>query len=302
MKQEYAHIGLAKICGWFGVTRQAHYQYTTRVEELTIESDLILKQVRRIRLEHPMIGVRKLYVMLENFLFEHQIKIGRDGLFNLLTSHNLLIKRRVSFKKTTNSNHWLKKYPNLIQNIEVIKPNQIWVSDITYWKISVGFVYISLITDVYSHMIVGHSVLATMEAKGPVQALQKAIKKSEKNRTNLIHHSDRGAQYCSAGYVTILEANNIRISMTQSGDPRENAIAERVNGILKNEYLCKEQVTDLIQARKILNKSIDKYNKQRPHMSISNLTPEYVYKKTNGLRTKKLWKTSNRYNLDNPPF
>ena len=295
MKQEYPHIGLAKICGWFGITRQAYYQQTTRLEELTIEADLILKQVRRIRLGHPMIGVRKLYVLLENFLFEHQIKIGRDALFDLLSSHNLLIKRRVSFKKTTNSNHWLKKYPNLILNIEVSRSNEIWVSDITYWKTSIGYLYISLITDAYSHMIVGHCVLETMEAKGPIRALQKAIKKVKKYKGELIHHSDRGSQYCSASYVEILKANEIKISMTESGDPRENPIAERVNGILKNEYLFKEQISNLKQAIKILNKGVEKYNKQRPHMSISNLTPEYVHTNESGIQPKKLWKTSKRY-------
>lgn len=217
--------------------------------------------------------------------------MGRDRLFDVLSANYLLVKRRKKQTITTNSYHRFKKYPNLIRNLIPTKPNQLWVSDITYWKIATGFVYISFITDAYSRKIIGSHVAQTMEAVETMEALKMAIsglRKVPDCHFQLTHHSDRGIQYCSDKYVKLLENNNIRISMTENGDPLENAIAERVNGIIKEEYLNDYQIDNLKQAKELLKTVVELYNNERPHMSIGNLTPNQVHQ--NNLKTEKLWK------------
>lgn len=276
MKMRQPKIGLSKLCWLFGVTRQAYYQSFYRDEFVGIEEELVLKEVISIRKNHPRIGTRKLYIMLEYFMLEHQIKMGRDALFDLLCLHGLLIRKRRRRIVTTQSNHWMKKYPNLIKGFIPDKPNQLWVSDITFWKIETMPLYISLITDVFSHKIVGYNVGETMEAVESVNALQMAILDNEK-LDKLIHHSDRGSQYCSFKYVNLLQDYKIQISMTETGDPLDNAVAERINGILKDEYLECYKVYTFQQAKQLLDAVIPLYNKERPHMSIGNLVPEKVH-------------------------
>lgn len=245
-----------------------------------------------IRKEHKVIGTRKLYGKLQPFMIEHGIKMGRDALFDLLAVNRLLVKKRKRRIQTTYSNHWLRKYPNLIRDFIPTAINQLWVSDITYWKIATGdHLYISLITDAYSRKIVGYHVAETMEAIQSIQALQMALAPlgGAAVPLQLTHHSDRGIQYCSGKYVKLLQDNGIRISMTENGDPLENAIAERVNGIIKEEYLNHYQTDNLVQPKKQLHKAIGLYNNDRPHMSIGNLTPNKLHnnQKTNPQR---LWK------------
>lgn len=260
--------------------------------EVGIEESLVLKEVNAIRTLHPKLGVRKLYTKIEAFLTAHQIKMGRDAMFDLLSKNNLLVRRRKRKIATTMSRHWFRKYPNLVINIVPIRPNQIWVSDMTYWKINGDrHLYISLVTDAYSKMIVGYHVADNLEAVGCLQALQMAVKSLKQtfgNRLPLCHHSDRGIQYCSNQYVKLLQDNNIDISMTESGDPRDNAIAERVNGILKNEYLSAYEVSCVSEARTLLHDVVELYNNDRPHMSISNMSPAFVHH--NQIRTTRLWK------------
>ncbi len=218
--------------------------------------------------------------MLQPFMIEHGIKIGRDALFDLLAANRLLVKKRKRKVQTTYSNHWLRKYPNLIRDFIPKAINQLWVCDITYWKITTGeHLYISLITDAWSRKIVGYHVAETMEAIQSIQALQMALAAlgGAAVPLQLTHHSDRGIQYCSGKYVKLLQDNGIRISMTENGDPLENAIAERVNGIIKEEYLNYYQTDNLPQAKKQLQKAINLYNNDRPHMSISNLTPTKLH-------------------------
>lgn len=167
----------------------------------------------------------------------------------------------------------MKKYPNLIRKFVPIAPNQLWVSDITYWKTEAGLFYISLITDVYSHKIVGYNLAETMEAVESLQALQMALSEN-KNVQNLIHHSDKGSQYCSFKYVNLLQDYNIQISMTENGDPLENAVAERINEILKEEYLDCYNVENVLEAKVLLEQVVKLYNQERSHMSIGNLVPE----------------------------
>lgn len=222
-------------------------------------------------------------------MLEHQIKLGRDALFDLLAANSLLVRRRKRSIRTTNSSHWLRKYPNLITDLVPNKSDELWVSDITYWKIETGYIYISLITDVYSHKIIGFQVAATLEAVESIKALQMAIASLQSPVKNLIHHSDRGIQYCSSHYVKLLQDNGIKISMTENGDPRENAVAERVNGIIKNEYLECYQIKDLQEAKALLKQVVILYNEERPHSSISNMTPNELH--LNNQKTQRLWKT-----------
>jgi transposase InsO family protein len=292
MKTNFSHIGLAKLCGWFGVTRQAYYQTSWKAVDTSIEEFLVLKEVKEIRKNHPRMGTRKLYFKLSNFLLEHQIKMGRDAFFDLLSANNMLVRRLKRRVKTTHSFHWLRKYPNLIKDFDTTAPNQLWVSDITYWQIETGFVYISFITDAYSHKIVGFHVAETLESIETIKALKMAvsdIKKNVRKQFALIHHSDRGVQYCHHGYVKFLQKNDIKISMTENGDPLENAIAERINGIIKEEYLQDYQVSNINEAKKLLSFVVKLYNEERPHNSISNNVPNDVHENMN-LKTERLWK------------
>jgi transposase InsO family protein len=291
MKSNFPHIGLAKLCGWFGVTRQAYYQNGWKSVEISIEEDLLLKEVFSIRQNHKRMGTRKLYEKLHTFMLEHQIKFGRDALFNLLSSNHLLVRKRKRRIQTTQSFHWLRKYSNLIREFTPTRPNQLWVSDITYWKINGGHVYISFITDAYSHKVVGYHVAETLEAVESVQALKMALSglfMEPGGHFQLIHHSDRGVQYCSYEYVKLLKDNNIQISMTENGDPLENALAERLNGILKDEYLIDSPVNSMEEATKILARAVSLYNEDRPHMSIGNLYPSLVHEQK--IQTERLWK------------
>lgn len=192
------------------------------------------------RKDHPRIGVRKIYFMIKEDMYRLNIKIGRDALFDLMASEHMLVQRRKRKHITTNSNHWYRKYPNLIRGITPDEPNQLWVSDITYIKTQREFLYLFLITDAYSKKILGYRLAKNLDSVHAVNSLQDAIKNTCQPITGLIHHSDRGIQYCSNEYTDLLNNHGISISMTENSDPLENAIAERVNGILKDEYLNEE--------------------------------------------------------------
>jgi len=292
MKSNFSHIGLARLCEWFGITRQAYYQNNWEGVSTTIEEDLVIQQVKNIRKNHRRIGTRKLFEMMQPFLLEHSIKMGRDALFTLLSANHLLVRKRKRRIQTTNSYHWLRKYPNLIKEFVPTAPNQLWVSDITYWKINTGeHLYISFITDAYSHRIVGYHVAETLETIESIQALHMALSAlGAESHVQLTHHSDRGIQYCSAAYVKLLQDNNIQISMTENGDPLENAVAERVNGIIKEEYLETYDIDTIKQAKELLKAVVELYNTERPHMSIGNLTPNHIHHSKTKIKTEKLWK------------
>lgn len=247
----------------------------------------MLHEVLSLRRRHPRIGGRKLYLILDTFMLEHQIKMGRDALFDLLASNNLLVRRRKRKVYTTQSYHWLRKYSNLIRGYKPTASNQLWVSDITYWRTGAGILYISLITDAYSHKIVGYQVAETLETMESISALKMALDSLDGPVTELIHHSDRGIQYCSHNYVNLLQDYGIQISMTENGDPLENAIAERINGIIKDEYLDNYQVHSLTEAKILLHQVIQLYNEERPHMSLGNFKPNQVHEKNE--KSEKLW-------------
>ena len=216
------------------------------------------------------------------------IKKGRDALFDLMASEHMLVQRRKRKHITTNSNHWYRKYPNLIKGITPDGPNQIWVSDITYINTKKEFLYLFLITDAYSKKILGYRLAKTLDSVHAVNSLQDAIKNTCQPISGLIHHSDRGIQYCSKEYIDLLNKHGISISMTENGDPLENAIAERINGILKEEYLNDEIIKQGDLEAEKLKKAIEKYNKLRPHLSCNMLTPETAHTSKGNLKRK--WK------------
>lgn len=283
----YSNKSLAYICTLFGKTRQAFYDEKSRKKELQLQEVLILSEVKKIRDDHNFMGCEKILPKIKTFLEDHKIKIGRDKMYKLLKSHDMLIRKRKTKPFTTNSNHAYKRYKNLVANITLTEPCQLWASDITYISTKVGFCYLSLITDCYSHKIVGYCLYPTLESEGALNALQMAFE-TNKEHPDLIHHSDRGIQYCCNEYVKALEAEKVKISMTQNGDPYENAIAERVNGILKSEYGLGTVLEDYVNANEKTKRAIELYNNDRPHLSCEMLTPNEAHKRTGEL--KKLWK------------
>ena len=294
MRQSHPKEGLVRLCTLFGVTRQAFYEVRAHENKTSIAHMIILTLVRDLRNDIPMLGARKLLFMLSPELKKHGIKFGRDQLFGLLRFHGLLMRKRRRTVKTTDSHHWLKKYPNLIKEIILSGANQLWVSDITYIRTLQGFNYLSLITDAYSRRIVGYALYETLEAIGPIEALVMAVKERQQEPSFiLIHHSDRGVQYCSAEYVDILARENISISMTQNGSPYENALAERLNGTVKNDFFPEKVYQNHKEAKTAISKIIQTYNQKRPHGSVDYLTPDQAHTKQGPL--KKRWKQYSRY-------
>jgi transposase InsO family protein len=271
-----------------GYSRQAYYQYQKQQEKEAFEEELVVQQVLRHRKLQKRIGGRKLFGMMNGFLSEHAIGMGRDAFFNLLREHGLLVRIRKRKAITTDSNHPYRKYPNLIKEFIPTATNQLWVSDITYIVIGDGFGYLSLVTDAYSRKIVGFCLHKSLSAQGTITALKMAIKNNAPSK-GLIHHSDRGLQYCCYEYVEILNKNHIKISMTENGDPLENAIAERVNGILKAELL-EERFHSLAQAQEAIAIAISTYNHLRPNNSIGNMTPFEAHSLNSEVLPKRLWK------------
>jgi putative transposase len=279
MKQYFPSTGLGKLCGLFGKTRQAYYDQSRRNSDEELHEDFIINRVRSIRQELEDIGGTQLHRMLKEELHLHKITMGRDRFYDLLRKHNLLIKRKKRYTVTTNSHHPYYKWPDLTTHLTLTAIEQLWVSDITYLRTENGFVYLSIITDAYSRKIIGYHVSQHLKVQGCMIALRKAIAglSGEKDKRRLIHHSDRGIQYCCESYIVVLQKNNIQISMTQSGSPYENAIAERINGILKHQVGLKKVFKDYAAATAAVCKAINAYNCLRPHMSISNLTPEKAH-------------------------
>ncbi len=279
---------LENLCSLFGKTRQAYYQHIKYNYRENATDFIILDLVKEFRKTNNKLGGRKLQ-QLVNGILPSNMQIGRDALFNLLDKEHLKIKRKVRHTKTTFSNHWLNKYPNLIRDIVPTAANQVWVGDITYIETKVeGFVYLHLITDAYSRKILGWFVSNTLHADYTAKALKMALQSMPYKINGLIHHSDRGCQYCSDRYVKILQDYGIRISMTEKGDPLENAIAERVNGILKIEWFREAHLTDIKDATNKVAKAINNYNNVRPHLSLDYHTPNEAYEMTGEI--KRRWK------------
>ena len=247
----------------------------------TLENKIIIDLVLKKRKHMARLGTRKLHYLLQSEFEQLGIKCGRDQLFSILRDERMLVKKKKNFTKTTNSMHRFRKHPNLIAELEIKEPEQAWVSDITYIRTKDGFLYLSLITDAFSKQIMGFELADNLKAESSIKALKMALNKRKYPKRELIHHSDRGLQYCTPAYTNMLLDNNIKISMTSKYDPYENAIAEGVNGILKTEFDAGGEFVNPKDAHRVVKESIRVYNKLRPHLSIHYRTPEEAHRDPN---------------------
>jgi len=286
----YPQIAVGRFCTVFGKSRQAWYYAIGQGRQQDMTDSLVVKMIKEIREEQPRIGTRKLYYLLTPKLEEHKLKMGRDKLFEILERYGLLIRHRKRKAITTNSNHPFYKYDNLIQQLILRSKNQLWVSDITYISLHEGFAYLSLITDAFSRKVVGYCLWPTLAAQGCINALEMALEGCAYSRIyqGLIHHSDRGVQYCCGDYVQKLQAAKIQISMSYNGDPYQNAIAERINGILKAEFGLNKIFESIEKANQTVINAVELYNSKRPHSSLNYLTPNQAHHLTGII--KRNWK------------
>jgi len=261
-----------KVCRCLRLNRDAYYKSKGRITQRKSVEDKVIKLVQKERIIQSRVGTRKLLIHLRDAFQEKGINVGRDRLFNILRDNDLLVRRKKVSYKTTNS----YPYNNLIKELKITVPNQIWVSDITYIRTVKGFCYLALITDLYSRKIVGYDISDSLELAGCLRALKKALAKA-KPALGLIHHSDRGIQYCSKQYVTQLRKRNVKISMTEENHCYENAVAERVNGILKDEFYLDQCFVNTHNAKVATKNAIDIYNNKRLHLSLGYKTPNMVF-------------------------
>jgi putative transposase len=266
-------------CQHYGTTRQAYYKQSQALNAKAAKANAVVQLVRNQRIKLPQLGTRKLYYLLKPTLTQMQIKLGRDGLFDVLRGANMLVKPKRSYHKTTNSHHRFRKHPNLLKagdgQVVATGSEQVWVADITYIPTQEETAYLSLVTDVYSRKIVGYHVHSSLHTEQVAKALSSAVK-NRQTEQGLVHHSDRGIQYCSNDYQSIHAVAGITCSMTDGYDCYQNALAERVNGILKQEFLL-DLPKNLEQARVIIAESIEAYNSIRPHLSLKYKTPDAVH-------------------------
>ncbi len=261
------------------MSRQNYYSLRRLRRRQDADKDLIERLVRRERALQPRLGCRKLHFLLQDDLSEHGVEIGRDRFFAVLAEKGLLVKRKRGRARTTDSRHSLPVFANLLQSMTVHGPNQAWVSDLTYVRTSEGFLYAALITDVYSRKIVGWHIGDSLEAEGCLVALEKALKELPSG-CHPVHHSDRGCQYCCHEYVNRLRAMGLPISMTEVCHCYENALAERVNGIIKQEYEMDREFRSKQQAQKAFKQAVWLYNHRRPHSRLGNAFPADVHQQS----------------------
>lgn len=291
MKTENNSVNISFLSDYFGFSRQYYYQTQEKVTEKLLMTEIVIAFVLEERDLASELGCKKLYKLYRDAPFENHY--GRDAFINVLREFNLLLKKHQYKVKTTDSNHTNHIYPNLILDLEPTRPNEVWVSDITYIRLKDGFCYLSLITDMYSRRIMGYDLSPDLKYYHVGEALERAIINANTDLNGLIHHSDRGFQYTYKAYIEALNQQGIIPSMTQSGDPLENAIAERVNGILKKEWLNKHQFFSIDDVIPVLDDAIWYYNNRRPHLSLEMNTPDFVY--NNPGKYKRLWAETQRY-------
>ncbi|HMQ69709.1 MAG TPA: IS3 family transposase [Ignavibacteria bacterium] len=267
---------MIEICKILGISRQGFYKARKKKRKKGLQEEIIIGLVHSQRRKMPMLGGKKLYRLMTADFERLKIKLGRDKFFSILRKNGLLIHRKKRYAKTTDSSHRFWIYDNMIKEIEPEGINKIWVSDITYVRVGDSFCYLALITDLYSRKIVGYDISESLNLEGSIRALKMAMRRKG-DLSGLIHHSDRGIQYCSNIYTELLISRKIKISMAEKGNPYENAVAERVNGILKEEFLLGETFKTKQQAYRSVREAIETYNKLRPHMSIDYMTPNQKY-------------------------
>tara|TARA_B100000497_G_C7646974_1_gene389052 strand:+ start:489 stop:1340 length:852 start_codon:yes stop_codon:yes gene_type:complete len=254
-----------------GVNRQVYYRSKKRQVKRRETAQIVVNMVQELRITMPKIGGRKLYYLLQDKL--NPLGVGRDRLFAILKANHLLIQPKRQYHITTNSHHHFRKHKNLVKSFDIDKPEQVWVSDITYLGNRSNPMYLALVTDAYSKQIMGYNVSNSLNAEGTCRALKMAIKNRTYKSNDLVHHSDRGLQYCCEAYQDLLRKHNIKCSMTEQYDPYENAVAERVNGILKQEFIEGIKVSDIDLMHLLIADAIDIYNTKRPHLSNYMLPP-----------------------------
>lgn len=259
----------------FGLSRQAHQQQLRRLQRRAGEEAVTLELVRAIRYHHPRMGTRKLWFKLRNQLAVREISLGRDALFDLLRAYDLLVPPKKRRTKTTRSGLW--RCPNLLPELELTGPRQLWVGDITYLTMERGFAYLALLTDAYSRFIVGFDLSLSLAVEGCRRALSRALQTPYGSLDGLVHHSDHGVQYTAHSYRDLLAGHHIRSSMGQVGNCYENALAERMNGILKLEYGLGELFVDLEQMTAATTQAIALYNYDRPHLALDYRVPVEVH-------------------------
>jgi transposase InsO family protein len=259
----------------FGIDRQVYYRKIKRTAIKQNKAKEVVLMVDDLRRIMPRIGTRKLYCLLSDKL--HLMKIGRDKFFDILRANHLLVHPKRSYHITTNSHHRFRKHENRILDLEINRPEQVWVSDITYIGKRNSPCYLSLVTDAYSKKIMGYYAAESLNTKSSLKALKMALKQRTNKKLTLIHHSDRGLQYCANEYQKELIKNKVLCSMTQNSDPYENAIAERINGILKQEFSIDKYHQNRKIRNQIIKESIDIYNELRPHYSNHMLTPNQMH-------------------------
>lgn len=262
------------------MSRQAYYQGLERQDAVRTCDERVIEWVHTKRLRQPRLGTRKLHHLLSSSFAQEGLKIGRDALFDILRRSHMLVSPKRAYHKTTQSHHRFHRHPNLLkagdEQVQPYAAEQVWVADITYLPTHSGFVYLSLVTDAYSRKIVGHHVHDSLHTEQVSQALRVALKHRQ-SRQRLIHHSDRGIQYCSDAYQRIHSIHGVTCSMTDGYDCYQNALAERINGILKGELLL-QRPADLAQARRMVDESVAIYNLERPHFSLQLKTPDEVHR------------------------
>jgi putative transposase len=258
------------------VSRSGYYKKLNKTHSRLLDEELLTGMVHEIRRRHPCMGGKKLYKWLKKDIDKAGIKMGRDKFFELLRKNNLLVKRKRKYVYTTDSWHHFHVYKNLLKHRELQKAHQGWVSDITYIRTSKDFMYLFLITDAYSRKIVGWHLSESLKVEGAIDSLKMAIKQCPQTK-DVIHHSDRGIQYCCKGYTELLKGAKIKISMTEENHCYENAMAERVNGILKQEYGLDATFINEGMAARAVKEAIWSYNMERPHWSLQLFTPEQIH-------------------------
>lgn len=263
-----------------GISRQAHYQGQQRHQDRCDRAATVVQLVQGRRVRQPRLGTRKLHHVLREPLQEAGIKIGRDALFGVLRQAHLLVPPRRAYHKTTDSHHRFRRHPNLLKagerQVNATASEQVWVADITYLPTADKFVYLSLVTDVYSRKIVGWHVHDSLQTEQVARAMKMALRTRQTDQ-DLVHHSDRGVQYCATHYQKIHQRHRVTCSMTDGYDCYQNALAERVNGILKGELLL-QRPADLAQATRMVRESVAIYNGERPHLSLKMQTPDAVHR------------------------
>jgi putative transposase len=276
------YYSIDNLCAVFGYCRQAWYSHIRRSELQAFQEHIVLQRIHEIRKELPKTGCIKLYKELnKGFLQQVGINMGRDAIFDLVRANDMLIKTKKKWVYTTNSFHRYKIHPDLVQRRPATRAEEIWVSDITYLRISSSFVYLSLITDAFSRKIIGYHLANNLKAIGCIKALKNALKARIYPDRTLIHHSDRGTQYCCDDYIAVLKQHGLQVSMTQSGSPYDNALAERVNGILKIEFDLERTFPTISRATTCVEQAIYKYNHLRLHASCDFKTPEITHQQEN---------------------